>query len=331
MNGSGSNSGLTYKFFEGTSTRGIGITGSNRIKLDNVSIDGVYSDNGLAFGIDLINSCSDVSINNCSVCDMRGSNAYNAPLSDRIFQTGFSVTGVTKIEDFENYGVNNDMVIISASATGYNNFGNGCKINASATLFDAGVDDIQVQVDNGGYGYTFPPTISFKGFSAGNASSTVANGQVTDITPSDLGMNYASAPEVIISGGGKFASGATATVTIDGGLLETITITNRGTNYTENPTISFRGGGYSTYTAQMTNATATGVVPGTELPVYDNSEWLSYGYSGATIAPNCRPNSKTIHIDRNTTHTDIKFDTTENATGSSHSIPNNIIVTTNYP
>lgn len=76
---------------------------------------------------------------------------------------------------------------------------------------------------------------------------------VDEITITDGGEDYATAPTVAFSGGG--GTGAAATATVVDGVVTAITITNPGSGYTSAPTISFSGGG-------GTGAAATATIAG---------------------------------------------------------------------
>lgn len=54
------------------------------------------------------------------------------------------------------------------------------------------------------------------------------------------GVNYISAPTVLITGGG--GTGATATATVAGGIVTGITVTNGGVGYVSTPAVTFTGG-----------------------------------------------------------------------------------------
>ena len=75
--------------------------------------------------------------------------------------------------------------------------------------------------------------------------------QVRNVNVGNGGTGYTSAPTVAFSGGG--GSGAVATATIDSeGRVNGVAVTNRGTGYTSAPTVSFSGGGGSGATATAT-------------------------------------------------------------------------------
>lgn len=74
------------------------------------------------------------------------------------------------------------------------------------------VDD--VTVTNGGTGYTSAPTVAFSGGAGTGAAATavVTNGVVTAVNVTNVGSGYTSAPTVAFSGGGGSGAAATAVV-----------------------------------------------------------------------------------------------------------------------
>lgn len=93
-----------------------------------------------------------------------------------------------------------------------------------------------------------------------------------NITVTDGGSGYTSAPAVGITGGS--GTGAAATATVENGMVVSITITNPGSGYVigDTVTIGFSGGGGS-------GATATGnIMPfgvqGTSVETYTNRVWV---------------------------------------------------------
>jgi hypothetical protein len=72
----------------------------------------------------------------------------------------------------------------------------------------------------------------------------VGPGNVANIVVTSGGMNYTSAPAVVITpAAGDGGTGATAVATIANGMVTGVTITNGGTGYATPPTITFMGGG----------------------------------------------------------------------------------------
>ena len=83
----------------------------------------MLSENGPTFGIDILNSCSGVTITNSSVKGLTSSNEFDHMLKSRITSSGFSVTGISQAVAGTGYTVA-PKVVISASGQGI--FGNGC-------------------------------------------------------------------------------------------------------------------------------------------------------------------------------------------------------------
>lgn len=85
---------------------------------------------------------------------------------------------------------------------------------------------------------------------------TIVSGVITAIGVSFPGVNYTTAPTILISGGS--GTGATATATVAGGVVTAITVTNGGSGYTSTPAISFTGGlAADTRSVELVRITAT--------------------------------------------------------------------------
>ncbi|AOO10673.1 hypothetical protein RW060613_085 [Synechococcus phage S-RIM8] len=109
---------------------------------------------------------------------------------------------------------------------------------------------VDVSIANSGQGYdaASPPNITISGGGGSGATAEViVNGSVTNIEVEDGGSGYTSSPLVSIVGGG--GSGASATAIITKGSVSNILITNGGTGYTSQPTITVVGGGGTGATA----------------------------------------------------------------------------------
>ena len=103
---------------------------------------------------------------------------------------------------------------------------------------------IEINVTNGGSGYTFEPIVSVIGGGAAStksasASAQITNGAVTNITITSPGSGYTSVPTISISGGG--GSGATGLAVVRGSIKE-VHITSPGTNYTYEPLVNLVSG-----------------------------------------------------------------------------------------
>lgn len=112
---------------------------------------------------------------------------------------------------------------------------------------------MDVNVTNGGSGYTSAPTVTFSGGS-GSGLTAVANispGAVTAVSINNSGTGYVSAPVATFSGGG--GSGAAATVAIAPVPVTGLNLISAGTGYTSNPTVALTGcnGSGATATASL--------------------------------------------------------------------------------
>lgn len=112
------------------------------------------------------------------------------------------------------------------------------RATATVTTSSGGVGLVQVTV--GGSAYS-APLVTFSGGGGTGAKAFVsgaANGVVTDITVTDPGSGYTSAPTVAIadSGGGS-GSGATAIAQTRRGQITAITVNSGGSGYTAMPDI----------------------------------------------------------------------------------------------
>lgn len=92
--------------------------------------------------------------------------------------------------------------------------------------YTAGYDDgsiTGITVQNGGSGYTTPPTVTIDPSPVMNsnatATATISNGQVTGIVVTSAGGGYTNVPNITISGGGGTGAVATAQGQSDGLLV----------------------------------------------------------------------------------------------------------------
>ena len=99
----------------------------------------------------------------------------------------------------------------------------------------------EVEVTNGGSGYTSSPLVSIVGGGGSGASATaiITKGIVSRILVNEGGTGYTSQPLITIVGGG--GSGAEATASVRGSIKE-VNITNGGTSYTSKPTVTLSSG-----------------------------------------------------------------------------------------
>lgn len=74
------------------------------------------------------------------------------------------------------------------------------------------------------------------GGTGATATASINEGAVNDVSITNAGSGYTSAPNVSFSGGA--GSGAQATAAVSNGQVSSITITNGGSGYTSAPTVS---------------------------------------------------------------------------------------------
>lgn len=142
---------------------------------------------------------------------------------------------------------------------------NGYFLWDGTVLYSAGTLGPQVNVTNGGVGYTSAPTVTFFGGSGSGAAATatVTNGSVTGITITNPGSGYLVTDGLVqiqISGGGITAKTAIVTANLTGGAVSSLTIVDGGAGYVGIPTVSFVGGGGSG--AAATATVVGGVITG---------------------------------------------------------------------
>ena len=99
----------------------------------------------------------------------------------------------------------------------------------------------EIEVTNGGSGYTSSPLVSIVGGGGSGAAATaiITKGVVSRILINDGGSGYTSQPSITIVGGG--GTGATGTASVRGPIKD-ITITNGGSSYTAKPTVTLSSG-----------------------------------------------------------------------------------------
>jgi hypothetical protein len=132
-----------------------------------------------------------------------------------------------------------------------------------ATLYSAGSLSPEIDIRDGGRNYATPPTITPRGGSGLGAtfSSTVSNGAVATVTPTNPGSGYlpSDAQQILLtaSGGGGPTSAYGTAVIVDGALVA-INITNGGSGFTSVPGITIADG-----TGTGAQAIVTGLSGGT--------------------------------------------------------------------
>ena len=101
-----------------------------------------------------------------------------------------------------------------------------------------------ISIDNVGINYDAanPPAMTISGGGGSGATATVVvDGSLTDIEVTNGGSGYTSSPLVSIVGGG--GSGASATAIVTKGVVSRILINNGGSGYTSQPLVTIVGGG----------------------------------------------------------------------------------------
>lgn len=119
-----------------------------------------------------------------------------------------------------------------------------------------------IDITNGGIGYTSAPIITIAQGTDGNgsgaaATATITTGVVYAVEVTDGGTLYTSPPTVTITDGGP-GTGATGIATVSGGLVTGVIVTAGGSGYTS-PVVTLTGGGGS---GAVASASFTGVVTG---------------------------------------------------------------------
>lgn len=129
-----------------------------------------------------------------------------------------------------------------------------------------------------------------------------AGGISPEITITDAGTGYTSAPTVTITGGS--GSGATLVATVSGGLITDITVTNPGTGYlaTDTISVSISGGGGSAGAATATLMPFG--ISGTSAETYSGIVWVANGSDVAYSAPGSVSDFSTNNGGGNFTSTD---------------------------
>ncbi len=116
---------------------------------------------------------------------------------------------------------------------------------------------VRIDITAGGYYYSSAPDVSLVAGSGAVATATIYGDGAVYATLVAGGANYATAPEVVFSGGD--GTGAAAVAIMDGGSVIAIVMLNNGSGYTVPPTIGFGRGG-PTRAAAATAAVTGGVV-----------------------------------------------------------------------
>lgn len=140
----------------------------------------------------------------------------------------------------------------------------------SVGLSQYGSDYVLIVSDQTNGYFIWDGTVLFKAGSVG-----------PEVTITNAGSGYTSAPTIGFTGGG--GSGATAVATVSAGRITSITITNPGSGYTSAPTVTVTGGGGSAGAA-TTTFIPTGI-QGTAIETYAGRVWIIDGATLTFSAP----------------------------------------------
>jgi CubicO group peptidase (beta-lactamase class C family) len=135
------------------------------------------------------------------------------------------------------------------TATAVNNWYNQVLTNI---LIPLGMNETLLTIPD-----SVPSTLIVGGYSRATARAKVADGKISALKLVYAGGDYASAPQVTISGGG--GSGAAATATLKNGAVATLSVTSVGSGYFAPPAVTLTGGG-STVTAAATPIVSGGKI-----------------------------------------------------------------------
>lgn len=199
------------------------------------------------------------------------------------YQVALSTGAVTTISGSvgEFYNPNNPLTACAQWGSQYLILANNITANSywvwdGRALFTSGGIGPQVTITNAGSGYTSAPTVTAYGGSGSGAtfSATVTNGAVTSVQVISPGTGYQPGENPQLRfSGGGGEDGAQLTAVLTGGAVTSIIITDGGASYTS-PVVSITGGGGSGATATATQV--GGVV---------TSITITAGGSGYTSTP----------------------------------------------
>lgn len=161
--------------------------------------------------------------------------------------------------------------------------GSDDQARATATVSTSTGGVALILVTNGGSGYS-APLVTFSGGGGSGAKAFVsgaANGVVTDITVTDPGTGYTTAPTVTVAdSGGGTGTGATAVAEIRRGQITAITVNSGGSGYVGMPDVvisSPNDFGFPNIQAEAYATVAAGVVTAITLTK------KGVGYLSATV------------------------------------------------
>lgn len=167
---------------------------------------------------------------------LNGGVGYVAPPHVKIIGDGVGAQALSQTD-----GDAVTLIMVTAPGSGYQSvptvvLDSGSGALAVATLIPTGVD--QIQVLDGGSGYGTPPLVTLEGGGGlgATAEAILVDGVVDQIIVTNMGVDYTSAPSVIIEGS------ATAQALLMPTALDQITVADPGENYTASPLVAFSQG-----------------------------------------------------------------------------------------
>ena len=150
-------------------------------------------------------------------------------------------------------------IAVNTGGTGWtaapNVYINGSGTGATATSAVAAGAITAITMTNIGSGYTAAPVTSFNGGGFITITATMNGGNtiITGYTITAGGTAFASAPTIVVSGGGNSLTYQTTTCTLTTGVITAIALPPITFGYASAPTISIFGGGNVTTTATLGN------------------------------------------------------------------------------
>ena len=153
--------------------------------------------------------------------------SYKSELS----KTFGAVTGINILNSGKNYDAANPPVLTVSGG-----FGSGAE---ASVVVDGSL--FEIEVTDGGSGYTSSPLVSIVGGGGAGAAATaiITKGSVSRILINQGGSGYTSQPLITIVGGGGTGAAATASVR---GPIQSVNIDAGGASYTEKPSVILSSG-----------------------------------------------------------------------------------------
>jgi hypothetical protein len=171
---------------------------------------------------------------------------YNSPPSISAF--GGSGSGMTFTSTVVNGAISTITVANPGSGYGPNDIvqlhftGGGSDNSPVVQVVLLPTSVAAISVNNPGFAYTSPPTVTITGGGGAGATATAnLTGGVTGANVTNGGSGYTIVGVVFTGGGG---TGASAIATLLNGAVAAITITNSGAGYTSAPTLTITGDGH---------------------------------------------------------------------------------------